>query len=183
MKDKKCKVCSVVFTPLKNLQQVCSKKCESIYKSKHMKKSNIQKSKPIKKKPKQKKLQTLLKEFEKVFNTFIRLRDKGKPCISCGEYNELQAGHYFAVSGYKALRFNEDNVHGECARCNCFDESHLIGYGINLKNKIGKLDYDTLVFISKAYKEGRLSNDYYQNGKWNREAIEKGIERYKNLIK
>lgn len=183
MKLKKCKICEAWFTPIKTTQPVCSKRCELIYNTKHMKKSNPQKSKPIKKKPKQKKLQTLLKEFEKVFNTYIRLRDKGKPCISCGEYNELQAGHYFAVSGYKALGFDEDNVHGEGACCNVFNESHLILYGINLIKKIGASDYSDLVQRAELYKAGKLNNDYYQNGKWNREAIEKGIERYKNLIR
>lgn len=139
--------------------------------------------KPKVKKPKQKKLQVLLKDFEKVFNAWIRKRDNGKPCIACGKYNELQAGHYFAVSGYKALRFDEDNVHGEGACCNMFNESHLILYGINLKIKIGELDYEDLIYRAHLYKSGKLNNEYYKNGKWDREAIVTGIEYYSELLK
>jgi len=164
------------------MEPVCSFTCQYVYNTKHMKKSDLKKSKPIKKK-KTEKISTLLKKFEEVFNRYIRLRDQGKPCISCGEYNELQAGHYFAVSGYKALRFDEDNVHGECARCNCFDESHLIGYGQNIINKIGALDYQDLINRARKYKAGTLNNEYYINGKWDKEGIKKGIELYTKKCK
>lgn len=176
----RCRVCKGAFIPTYFLQKTCSLEC----------KQNLKRLKVKDKKPKvktgtktKKKLQTLLKEFEKVFNQYIRQRDKGKPCISCGQYNELQAGHYFAVSGYKALRFDEDNVHGEGACCNMFNESHLILYGINLKNKIGERDYNDLLRRAENYKAGKYQNEYYKNGKWDREGIEKGIEYYKGLLK
>jgi hypothetical protein len=124
---------------------------------------------------KKKTLGKLKKDLQKVFNEYIRLRDNGKPCISCGEYNTLQAGHYFAVSGYDGLRFDEDNVHGECARCNCWDESHLIKYGINLKNKIGEQDYQDLMDRASAYK----MNGY----RFSRMEIEEKIEYYKQKVK
>jgi hypothetical protein len=53
----------------------------------------------------------LKKQLQPIFNEYIRLRDEGKPCISCGSYNKLQAGHFWAVGGYDGLRFDEDNVH------------------------------------------------------------------------
>lgn len=177
----RCKSCKESFKPVRFLQKDCGKlEC----------KQNLNRLKVKDKKPKvksgrktKKKLQTLLKEFEKVFNAWIRKRDNGKPCISCGEYKkDMHAGHYFAVSGYKALRFDEDNVHSECAGCNLFNESHLIGYGINLKKKIGDLDYADLLRRAENYKTGRLQNEYYINGKWDRDGIEKGIEYYSSLI-
>ena len=54
----------------------------------------------------------------KLFHKFIRERDKDKPCISCGQYTTLQAGHFYSGGHYSALRFDEDNVHGQCLRCN-----------------------------------------------------------------
>lgn len=167
----RCKVCRELFTPTYFNQKACSRECRKVMPPK----------KKVKK-PKKKKLQTLLKDFETVFNAWIKKRDAGKPCISCGQYNELQAGHYFAVSGYKALRFDEDNVHGEGACCNMFNESHLILYGINLQKKIGENDYKDLLRRAELYKAGRYQNEYYQNGKWNREGIEKGIEYYTKLL-
>jgi hypothetical protein len=83
-------------------------------------------------KKKEKTLPKLKAEAQDIFNAYIRRRDAELPCISCGQYKHLQAGHYHAVKGYDSLRYDEDNVHGECAGCNCFDESHLIGYGRNL---------------------------------------------------
>ena len=87
-----------------------------------------------------------------VFNAFIRERDKDQPCISCGQFKTLQAGHYYPVQGYDGLRFNEDNVHGECAGCNCFDESHLIPYGHNLEERIGIRRYADLMLAASDYK-------------------------------
>jgi hypothetical protein len=124
---------------------------------------------------KKKTLGKLKQDLQKIFNEYIRLRDSGKPCISCGEYNKLQAGHYHAVSGYDGLRFDEDNVHGECARCNCWDESHLIRYGINLKNKIGEEDYQSLLERAAEYKR----NGY----RFSRIEIEEKIQYYKEQVK
>ena len=124
---------------------------------------------------KQKSLPKLKAELQVLFNRFIVLRDKDKPCISCGKNNYLQAGHYFAVKGYDGLRFDEDNVHGECAGCNCFDESHLINYGENLKDKIGLVRYNDLCRRAKLYK--------LSGYKWMRYEIEGMIDIYKSKIK
>ena len=52
-------------------------------------------------------LPKLKNKLEDIFNEFIRLRNAGQPCISCGERKTLQAGHYWAVGGYDGLRFDE----------------------------------------------------------------------------
>lgn len=120
---------------------------------------------------KPKTLPRLKAEAQKVFNDYIRRRDADKPCISCGKFAYLQAGHYYAVKGYDGLRYDEDNVHGECAGCNCFDESHLIGYGRNLVKRIGQERYDALVERAAEYK---------RNGnKWSRSELIEMIEKYK----
>ena len=123
---------------------------------------------------KSKTLAKLKKECQVVFNKYIRLRDEGKPCISCHAYNTLQAGHYYSVGSYQGLRFDEDNVHGECARCNCFDESHLIHYGENIVNRIGKERLEALKYKAAQY---RL-NGY----KFTRFEVEQLIIYYKQKI-
>ncbi len=119
---------------------------------------------------------TLTKKLQRIFNEYIRERDKDKPCISCGQYfDKKDAGHFWAVGGYSGLRFDEDNVHGECARCNRFDESHLIGYAENLKKKLGEERY-------QALKERALN--YKQNGyKFGRVELREMIEEYKQKLK
>jgi hypothetical protein len=124
---------------------------------------------------KKKTLPKLKADCQKIFNEYIRLRDSGNPCISCGGFGEMQAGHYYAVSGYDGLRFDEDNVFCECVRCNCFDESHLIGYGSNLINRIGIERYKALQERAILYKKfGK---------KWSRTEIDELIKIYKEKLK
>lgn len=127
------------------------------------------------KKKKSVSLPKLKNKLQDIFNEFIRLRDAGQPCISCGEIKILQAGHYFAVKGHDSLRFDEDNVHGECAGCNCFDESHLIGYGVHLRAKIGEERYNALCERAAEYKR----NGY----KWSRSELLEKIEYYQQKVK
>ena len=47
------------------------------------------------------------------FNRFIRLRDCGQACISCGKPpndGRFDAGHYITAGSCSALRFDEQNV-------------------------------------------------------------------------
>lgn len=124
---------------------------------------------------KKKTVQQLIKQLQPIFNKYIRLRDEGKPCISCGEYKTLQAGHFVAVSSCSGLRFDEDNVHGECAGCNCFNESHLIKYQENLIKKIGETDYYMLLELWDHYRR--------KPKKWTRDELEEMITEYKQKIK
>jgi len=126
-------------------------------------------------KKKAKSLPKLKQECQIVFNAYIRKRDQGKPCISCGRIRPLQAGHYWAVKICDGLRFDEDNVHGECSGCNCFDACHLIPYTENLKAKIGDKRYNEL-------KE--RASDYRKYGyRWSRSEIIELIDYYKQKIK
>ena len=120
---------------------------------------------------KQKSLPKLKKDCQDVFNKFIRLRDKDKPCISCGQFKTLQAGHFYTVKQYDGLRFNEDNVHGECAYCNLFDGMHLLNYAANLKNRIGEQRCAELEQRANLYKK-----DGY---KWTRSELMELIKKYK----
>lgn len=87
-----------------------------------------------------------LRELQQVFNQYIRLRDRGKPCISCGKslQGKYDAGHYYSVGSYPNLRFHEDNVHGQCVECNQHKHGNLIEYGINLPKRIGAKRMDEL---------------------------------------
>lgn len=125
---------------------------------------------------KAKSLPKLKSELQLLVNAYIRKRDENKPCISCGLPKEnKQAGHYFATQGYDGLRFDPDNINGECPGCNCFDESHLIGYGDNLKERIGIERFEALKQRAAEYKR----NGY----RWSRTELMEKISYYKQLIK
>lgn len=107
----------------------------------------------------------------KHFNAFIRRRDAEHTCISCGERKPLQAGHFYSAGHYSVLRFNEDNVHGQCMRCNYFLSANLIKYRINLIEKIGRERVENLDIAAENSK--RISY------KWNRFILIEIIEKYK----
>ena len=118
----------------------------------------------------------LIKQLQPIFNKFIRLRDKGKPCISCGLHKDnMQCGHYFAVGSCSGLRFDEDNTASECVKDNNFNESHLIGYGDNLLLRIGKDRLRGLKQRAEAYKR--------EGVKWSRIDLREKIEYYKEKVK
>lgn len=85
------------------------------------------------------------------FNAFIRKRDADKPCISCGAAPE-QAGHFYSGGHYSGLKYNEDNVHGQCKRCNYFLSGNLNEYRIRLIERIGKDRVEKLDEIAASYK-------------------------------
>lgn len=89
---------------------------------------------------------------QKFFNAYIRKRDAHLQCISCGTGSPANAGHFYSEGHYKTLRWNEDNVHGQCIRCNHFLHGNLNSYRINLEKKIGKealLILDELAVMDK----------------------------------
>jgi hypothetical protein len=143
LNKRKCKECGELFQKLRPLQSVCGYECSILKAKKDTKKKQDKKLKEINKdvRERKEKLKTTsdyLKELQVVFNQWIRLRDKDLPCISCGKFNgSEQAGHYMSVGGCPELRFNEDNVHGQCIRCNMYLHANLIPYRQNLIKKIG----------------------------------------------
>jgi len=167
MRAKKCKVCKEKFEPLRPLQVVCSTGCGYEY-------TKLQKEKQWKDRKKELKEKLLtrsdyLKLAQAAFNAYIRERDKDRSCISCGTYNgKMNAGHYMSVGSTPELRFNEDNVHKQCERCNTFYSGNLINYRIELINRIGqervnllerkdleplKMTIDEIKELTKRYKK------------------------------
>ena len=89
-----------------------------------------------------------MRELQTIFNKFIRLRDAGLPCISCGHPNDgsrqFHASHYKSVGGNPALRFDEANCHSACSICNNWLSGNLIPYRVALIKKIGQSEVDRL---------------------------------------
>ena len=80
-----------------------------------------------------------LQDAQKFFNAWVRKRDEGKPCISCGRMHkgQMQAGHYLSVGAHPALRYAEDNCHSQCVPCNDHLSGNIVRYRPNLIIKIG----------------------------------------------
>lgn len=80
-----------------------------------------------------------LKECQKWFNKFIRLRDAGESCISCGRStgSKINAGHYRSVGSCPELRFDELNCHLQCEHCNSYKSGNIEHYRPALIRKVG----------------------------------------------
>ena len=109
------------------------------------------------------------------FHKFIRNRDNDLPCISCGKYTTLQAGHFYSAGNNPSVRFNELNVHGQCKRCNYFLSGNLLPYRENLIKKIGKENFDKITLNVEMSKKFGY--------KWDRLNLIDIIEKYKLLNK
>lgn len=79
------------------------------------------------------------KDAQTAFNAFIRSRDEGQPCISCGRHHQGQyhAGHYLSVGARPELRYTESNVHRQCSPCNLHLSGNAILFRAGLVKKIG----------------------------------------------
>ena len=137
----RCKHCKTTFTPKHFNQKNCMEtdECVGAFLSDLTKANNTKWRKE--KKERKEALKTRsewMQDLQDVFNTFIRTRDKDKPCISCGTFTgKMNAGHYKSVGGSPELRFNELNVHKQCEYCNTHLSANLIEYRIGLVKRIG----------------------------------------------
>lgn len=100
-------------------------------------------------------LKRALKATKEVIHAFVRERDKGKPCISCGMpwHKDFHAGHFHKAELFETLKFNLDNIHGQCPGCNIFKDGNLEQYNINLPHRIGNDRYNILQSLAQSDKQ------------------------------
>lgn len=85
-------------------------------------------------------------KLQDLINAKVRRRDSVNGffiCISCDELkpvNQMNAGHYYPKEPlkYRSVKFDLDNIHGQCVRCNKYLSANLIPYRANLLLKIGE---------------------------------------------
>lgn len=118
------------------------------------------------------------KQAQIAFNSFIRARDKGLNCISCDKNtgSKVNAGHYKTTAAYPQLRFDEDNCHLQCEKCNSFLSGNIEHYRPNLIKKIGRERFDKLTDYQESVK--LTCDDYKQievKYKHKLKELEKGL--------
>jgi hypothetical protein len=143
--SRKCKSCKGDYMTNRPMQSVCSPKCA-------LSAAKVQREKTERKeiraakaaiKPRSK----YLAEAQQSFNAFIRERDMGLPCISCGRNDgevvsqsvggTWDCGHYRSVGAAPELRFEPLNAARQCKRCNRDMSGRVVDYRINLIKRIG----------------------------------------------
>lgn len=146
-RPKKCAHCQEKFTPRRGSigQKVCSPACAIAVAPDNREKADkaIERQKVLDHRAAKKRIKRKgdhAREAQTAFNAWIRQRDIGLPCVSCGRHHNGQwhAGHYKTVAGSPELRFEPLNVHRQCAPCNNHKSGDIVNYRLELVRRIGE---------------------------------------------
>lgn len=141
MKLVKCKICGVEYERQRIGQKTCSVKCAiEMAKAQRIK---VEKKEDRAKRIKLKTMADWMKEAQAAFNKYVRIRDHGKPCISCGSMPEQKYGgmmdcsHYRSTGAAKHLRFHLHNAAAACVKCNRYLSGNVVELRKGLIERIG----------------------------------------------
>lgn len=138
---KKCKVCKSEFKPFNSTAKVCSVDCSKKFASNETKKQ-YRKDK-IEYRKRTEPVKSIQTKAQAAVNSYIRIRDQGKPCISCEGFKtqaglkggSYDAGHWFGRGSHPSLRFVLWNIHKQCVTCNQYLNGHPHGYEAGLNKR------------------------------------------------
>ncbi|MFC7347291.1 recombination protein NinG [Chryseobacterium zhengzhouense] len=127
---------------------------------------------------KSKSMSYLIEKAQELVNAYVRKRDAINDngdfiCISCQQLkpkSQCNASHYFSRGNYGSVRFNLDNIHSGCIKCNMYLSGNLIPYRVYLIKKIGQERFDNLEMMA-----------YAKGFKHDRFMLIELIERYKKI--
>ena len=104
-------------------------------------------------------VRSLIKKLDKIFSLYIRKRymsDNGYiDCFTCHRqyhFTEVDCGHYISRSRL-STRFDEQNNHPQCRKCNRFLDGNMDEYAISLKKRYGE---DILDILNKRKWETKI---------------------------
>jgi hypothetical protein len=154
LKMKKCSSrrggCGGWYRPFRPMQKACGPQCASSM-VEHRKEFERQKAAADDRRKTRAQLEALKtvpqlkKEAQAAFNAWVRSRDAGLPCISCGapppDLSGLHAGrdcgHYRSTGAADHLRYSPDNAAGQCVSCNQHKAGNVVMYRLGLIARIG----------------------------------------------
>lgn len=192
-RPKKCPECGIKFKPTRQIQPVCEEfACKVAYAERVAEKSSKKRAQDADRAARQKqtqedrehrkklestkKLSWFLNRAQRVFNAYIRFRDRHQTCICCGgsldwsDPLQVNAGHWRTVAAAGHLRFNEDNVHAQRAYCN-----------LNLAGNQAAMEQGMIVRIGLERVEALKNDNSIHN--WTREELTAIWELYKQKLK
>jgi hypothetical protein len=98
-------------------------------------------------------------KLQKLVNRSVRLRDTDENgngnCISCGKpqhFKGSEAGHFYSVGGYPALRFDTKNIYLQCTGCNKHNHGNIHEY----RKVLEKRDPENLKWLDDNRKSETL---------------------------
>lgn len=148
-KTRKCRACGAIYTQYQSFVSWCSAECGAEIAAKKVAKIKREEAVKVRradkvKRESQKTRGDYIKETQIEFNKYVRLRDSGQGCISCGSAcgegsigGSGDAGHFRSRGSAPHLRFDERNCHLQCKRCNRYLSGNVAAYRVGLVRRIG----------------------------------------------
>jgi len=189
IKDKVCAApeCFILFTPWNSLTKACSPECAlELVRAKNAarakrevkakQKADRAEHRESKKSVKPRKY--WFDKLQKLVNQYVtHIRDKDKPCCTCGAVDpalKYDAGHFITRAAGPEVRFELTNIHRQCSiRCNVHGSGMRLEYE---KFIIANYGQDHLDWLTGPHKLLKDQFPHYTD-------IEKEIIRYRKIIK
>jgi hypothetical protein len=115
-------------------------------------------------------LKTRKKAAKLACHKYIKLRDKGLPCICCNRAldGKIDAGHYLESGNNPKIRYDEDNIHSQSVYCNQYQGGNSDDYRGNLIKKIGLKRVERLESmkggsVKRTPQDYKEIEDYYKS--------------------
>lgn len=170
LKQKKCKnpECRQPFQPVNSMHVVCGYKCGLALAEQRRKvreaKIDREERKSLRERKRNLKTRSdYMREAQQAWNRYVRARDAGLPCASCGAMPENKIGgtmdcsHYRSVGSSPHMRFHLHNAAAACVRCN----RDLSGNVVELrKGLIARIGEEKVLAVEADQSVKRFTIDY-----------------------
>lgn len=107
---------------------------------------------------------------DKYFSEYIRKRDLKKPCVTCGAFAQKDCGHFISRR-FENTRYDEQNSHGQCLKCNRFEHGNQYEYSLAVDRIYGKGTAEKLRMKAQQRSSPRTKYDYEQIAEYYKEKI------------
>lgn len=157
---RKCKYCKERYTPKHSSLEPCWK-YECRIKHLQANTAKINRVNKAKAKDKIKSYSQRLGEAKKVFQKWVRVRDKDLPCISCNAKvsSVWDGSHFKKAELYRGVIFHENNVNKSCGKCNRYLGGNELNYRVGLITKIGEQAVIELEQLAEATRTKKYTNE------------------------
>lgn len=137
LKPRRCRSCGNSFQPISSMSKACSVPCALalVRQANARKEARAKREERVATRVAKEKLKSradYLREAQTAVNAYVRERDHGKPCISCGLPPKqvfggaVDCGHYRSVGSAPNCRFNLKNLAAQCVKCNRYLGSNTV---------------------------------------------------------
>ena len=146
--SRKCRACKATYEPRNSLQKACSIMCAMALAKigrERAERRERQEDRKAQREAKQriKTRSQWMREAQAAWNRYVRARDYGKPCASCGAMpaqkfgGTMDCSHYRSVGSAPHLRFHLHNAAAACVRCNRELSGNIVELRKGLIERIG----------------------------------------------